>query len=68
MEYTEIQAAHPDFSVPTHLVVSREEAPAVGLTAGRFGGAQPAENRENRFWDQFLERASPHFEQKYMYI
>ena len=48
MEYTEIQAPHPDFSVPMHLVVSREEALAVGLTAGRFGGAQPAENRENR--------------------
>ena len=68
MECTEIRGAHPDSSVLTHLVVSREEAPAVGLTAGRFGGAQPAENRENRFWDQFLERASPHFEQKYMFM
>ena len=55
MEYTEIRGAHPDSSTPTHLVVSQEEAPAVGLTGGRLGGAQPAENRENRsgisFWN-----------------
>ena len=53
MEYTKIQDAHPDSSAPTHLVVSREEAPAVSLTTGRFGSAQPAENRANRFGISF---------------